>query len=173
MLDAPDKGLPHLFPETGTAPTATALVRAFFMPRILLVEDDPDVRLLVEHVLLDAGYAVDTTDSVEGGQSLLECRRYDLVLADGRLPDGTGMMVADRAQELGDTPALIVTGYAFDLPRDHLVRYDYLLKPVRPSELVTAVRRVLGEPSPLDGPPPDRTLDDWPDATRAGTRPAR
>jgi DNA-binding response OmpR family regulator len=48
------------------------------MPRILLVEDDPDVRLLVEHVLLDAGYAVDATASVEGGQSLLDCRRYDL-----------------------------------------------------------------------------------------------
>jgi DNA-binding response OmpR family regulator len=116
------------------------------MTRILLVEDDHDVRLLVEHVLLDAGYEVDTTDSVSGGLSLLECRSYDLVLADGRLGDGTGMQVADRARELRDTPVLIVTGYAFDLPRSDLVRYDYLLKPVRPRELVAAVQRVLGEP---------------------------
>jgi len=116
------------------------------MSRILLVEDDHDVRLLVEHVLLDAGFEVDSTDSVAGGRSLLECRSYDLVLADGRLGDGTGMEVADRARELGDTPVLIVTGYAFDLPRDQLVRYDFLLKPVRPRELVAAVQRVLGEP---------------------------
>jgi DNA-binding response OmpR family regulator len=116
------------------------------MTRILLVEDDHDVRLLVEHVLLDAGYEVDATDSVAAGLGLLECRSYDLVLADGRLGDGTGMQVADRARELGDTPVLIVTGYAFDLPRNDLVRYEYLLKPVRPRELVAAVQRVLGEP---------------------------
>jgi CheY-like chemotaxis protein len=103
------------------------------MTRILLVEDDHDVRLLVEHVLLDAGYEVDATDSVAGGLSLLECRSYDLVLADGRLGDGTGMQVADRARGLGDTPVLIVTGYAFDLPRNDLVRYDYLLKAGAPA----------------------------------------
>jgi DNA-binding response OmpR family regulator len=116
------------------------------MTRILLVEDDPDVRLLVEHVLLDAGFEVDATDSVFGGRTLLGCRSYDMVLADGRLGDGTGMEVADRAREIADTPVLIVTGYAFDLPHDDLARYDFLLKPVRPRELVEAVQRVLGQP---------------------------
>lgn len=117
------------------------------MARILLVEDDPDVRLIVEHVLLDAGHEVETTDSVAGGRDLLGRRSYELVVADGRLEDGTGMEVADQARELG-TPALIVTGYAFALPRAELARYDYLLKPLRPSEVVEAVERTLNEPSP-------------------------
>ena len=112
------------------------------MNRILLVEDEADVRLLLEHVLLSAGYRVDSTATVEAACALLDTRTYDLVVADGRLEDGTGMMVAEKAAESG-TKTLIITGYAFDLPRDQLGRYDFLLKPVRPQELLEAVERVL------------------------------
>ena len=112
------------------------------MNRILLVEDEFDVRLLLEHVLLGAGYRVDLADGVEAACALLDTSSYDLVLADGRLPDGTGMMVAQRADETG-TKTLIITGYAFGLPREQLERYEFLLKPVRPNELLTAVGRVL------------------------------
>ena len=112
------------------------------MKRILLVEDDPDLRLLLEHVLLGAGYEVDTAATVADAHTRLDDADYDLVLADGRLEDGTGMMVADRATEAG-SKALIITGYAFDLPKEDLARFEYLLKPVRPSELLEAVERVL------------------------------
>lgn len=112
------------------------------MKRILLVEDDPELRLLLEHVLLGAGYEVDTAATVAAANERLDENSYHLVLADGRLDDGTGMMVAERATEAG-SKALIITGYAFDLPREQLDRYEYLLKPVRPSELLEAVERVL------------------------------
>ena len=110
--------------------------------RILLVEDEFDVRLLLEHVLLGAGYRVDTADGVEVACALLDTQSYDLVLTDGRLADGTGMMVAQKADETG-TKSLIITGYAFGLPKEQLERYEFLLKPVRPGELLTAVGRVL------------------------------
>jgi two-component system response regulator HydG len=112
------------------------------MTRILLVEDEPELRLLLEHVLLGAGYEVDTAATVAAANALLDDAKYDLVLADGRLEDGTGMMVAERAIEAG-SKALIITGYAFDLPREELGRYEYLLKPVRPSELLREVARAL------------------------------
>ena len=54
------------------------------MIRILLVEDDVDLRLIMEHVLIDGGYEVDTTATVEGGRELLDCRFYDMVVADGK-----------------------------------------------------------------------------------------
>ena len=73
---------------------------------------------------------------------MIDAGRYDLVLADGRLDDGTGMMVAERVCESGGK-ALIITGYAFELPRDELGRFEYLLKPVRPGELLEAVERIL------------------------------
>jgi DNA-binding NtrC family response regulator len=112
------------------------------MTRILLVEDDPELRLLLEHVLLGAEYEVDTAATVAAAYAQLEEARYDLVLADGRLGDGTGMMVAEKAIEAG-SKVLIITGYAFDLPREQLGRYEYLLKPVRPSELLREVARAL------------------------------
>jgi|SRR5437016_5972973 len=112
------------------------------MTRILLVEDERDVRLIMEHVLIDGGYQVDTTDTMASGQELLGSRHYDLVIADGRLPDGTGMAVADKAQARG-VKALIVTGYALSMPGELLDRYEILMKPVRPTELLEAVAQLL------------------------------
>jgi two-component system response regulator HydG len=101
------------------------------MARILLVEDEVDVRLITEHVLFDAGHKVDTTGTMTGASELIRSRSYDLVIADGKLPDGTGMEVADIAGEK-DIKALVITGYAFTLPGGALDRYEILLKPLRP-----------------------------------------
>ena len=60
------------------------------MARILLVEDDPNVLMLLEHVLRGAGHDVDLASTVRQARSHLGQRRYDLVVADGKLPDGTG-----------------------------------------------------------------------------------
>jgi two-component system, NtrC family, response regulator HydG len=114
------------------------------MGRILLVEDEYNVRVLLEHVLIDAGDEVDSTATVAEAKSLLDSVHYDLLLADGRLPDGTGMMLADQAEE-GGIKALIITGYAFQLAE--LGRYEFLMKPVRPAELVGAIERILGAPA--------------------------
>lgn len=113
------------------------------MRRILLVEDDVDVRTLIEHILIVEGYEVDTTGAASGGKELLRCRSYDLVVADGKLPDGTGMEVADAATERG-MRAIIITGYAFTLPIKDRDRYEVMLKPLRPGELVAAIERTLG-----------------------------
>jgi DNA-binding response OmpR family regulator len=112
--------------------------------RILLVEDHQDVRTLLEHVLLGSGYEVDAVETVAQARSLLAALPYDLVIADGKLPDGSGILIADEAKELG-MKALVVTGYAFQHKADDLRRHEYLLKPVRPSELLLALRRLIGE----------------------------
>jgi two-component SAPR family response regulator len=52
------------------------------------------------------------------------------------------MEVGDAATAAG-MKTLIITGFAFQLPRDELGRFEYLLKPVRPSELVREIERVL------------------------------
>jgi DNA-binding response OmpR family regulator len=82
------------------------------MTNILLVEDDLQVQIFLERVLADAGYKVDTIGRAEDGCELLRRRAYGLVPADARLPDGTGMAVADEARENG-TNALVMTGYGF------------------------------------------------------------
>jgi two-component system, NtrC family, response regulator HydG len=112
------------------------------MPRVLLIEDEANVRVIIEHALVDGGYEVDAAGTVLIGHELLASRRYDLIVADARMPDGSGLELAEKARRTG-VPALIITGYAFSLPRDELDRFEFLLKPVRPSELLQAVERVL------------------------------
>jgi two-component system response regulator HydG len=112
------------------------------MARLLLVEDDPNVLLLLEHVLRGEGHDIDCASTVRNARRFLAQCRYDLIVADGKLPDGTGMMVGDEAGAKG-IKTLIITGYAFQLPREDLIRYEYLLKPLRPAELLRAIERTL------------------------------
>ena len=114
------------------------------MARILLVEDEPDLLLLLEHTLHAAGHEVNSVTTLAAALALLRRHSYDLVLADGQLADGTGMMAADAGAARG-AKALIITGYAFTLPREELTRYPYLLKPVRPDELLAEIARILSD----------------------------
>lgn len=109
------------------------------MPRILLVEDDRDVRLLVEHVLMLERYEVDQAATIEAGRALLGRNHFDLVLTDAALPDGTGLELATQAERRG-IPVIVMTAYAFRFG-DELLRFEVLLKPVRPAELLKAVGR--------------------------------
>jgi two-component system response regulator HydG len=112
------------------------------MPRILLIEDEADLRLLLEHVLIDAGYAVEVTGTARGGEQLLRRQRYDLVIADHRLPDGSGISIAGLAGQLG-IRALVITGYAFTLSAEEAEQYEILLKPLSVAEILTAIERAL------------------------------
>jgi two-component system response regulator PilR (NtrC family) len=111
--------------------------------RILLAEDDRGVRATVEHTLLAEGYTVDVCGTVAEACALIDGRRYDLVLSDVLLPDGSGVKVADCADERG-FKVVIVTGFAFRIAAAELERHDYLLKPVRREELLREVERRIG-----------------------------
>ncbi|HEX3535509.1 MAG TPA: response regulator [Stellaceae bacterium] len=112
------------------------------MTRILLTEDDEDVRELVQDSLLDEGYEVEATDTVAGALSLLGRGSYDLALTDGRLPDGNGLMVAEQATQRG-IKVLIFTGYAHEFPADQLARYTVVLKPSSMTDLMDTVGRLI------------------------------
>ena len=112
--------------------------------RILLVEDDPDVTRILEHVLFDEGYDVDVVKTIKYAQSSLDGHHpYALVIADLRLPDGDGLSIAERAAELGVKTA-IMSGYLHQLTAAAADRHEVMIKPVRPAELIAVVRRLIG-----------------------------
>jgi len=110
--------------------------------RILFVEDDANVRLLVEHALQDAGYAVESAGTVAGGQSLLEAGTYDLLLTDGRLPDGNGFSIATTAAAKG-VQVLIYTGYMYEYYEEERARFTVLTKPIRLARLLQSIQTAL------------------------------
>jgi DNA-binding response OmpR family regulator len=106
--------------------------------RILLLEDDPDVAELLIAVLHDAGYIVDPAHTIAEAERRLADRAYDLVIADWRLPDGDGMLFANRAADVGTKTALL-SGYALQMSPEKSARHEVWMKPMRPSELIAAV----------------------------------
>jgi CheY-like chemotaxis protein len=124
-----------------------ALLGGSLMPdsRILVVEDEPTSREIVDFVLSGAGYGVDMAATAAAALMLLSSTRYGLVVADWMLPDGDGIYIADRALALGSY-TLIVTGHLADLPPRTGERHRLLSKPVKPAELIAVVRDMIGEP---------------------------
>jgi two-component system, NtrC family, response regulator HydG len=94
-------------------------------------------------VLKGAGYGVDVADTLAQARVLLGSACYDLIITDYRLPDGRGIEIADTAKAMG-TKTVVITGFAFE-GTDELRRHEYLMKPVRPSELLLVLRRMIGD----------------------------
>ena len=114
------------------------------MARILLVDDDPDVRPLLEHIIVADGHKVTAAESLKVARILLAKQPFDLLVTDVNLPDGSGLTLADEAIAQG-VQTLVLTGHGLKLKPGALRAYDYLLKPIRAAELMAAIHRCLAE----------------------------
>ena len=115
--------------------------------RILIVEDTADLAEVVATRLQSAGMACDLAGSVEAAEDFLAVQRYDALVLDIHLPDGTGTDLLRRFRERGGkTPVLMLTALfsvndrvgALDLGAD-----DYLVKPFDQRELEARLRALI------------------------------
>lgn len=113
--------------------------------RILLVEDEPLIRDLLAHNLHAEGYAIDAVATATEARARLSRQVYALVIADWRLPDGDGTLIADEAADQG-AKTFVMSGYLFQMPGGRAERHETLMKPIRPSEIIAAVERSIGKP---------------------------
>ncbi len=136
--------------------------------RILVVDDEEDVRLYLQTALEDAGFVVAT--ACDGLQALESVRREppDLISLDLVMPGHSGAKFyrdLQKDKRLSKIPVLIVTGHA----RDELGKADfnemtmsgpgvYLEKPVLPESYVAAVRTLLGMEAEAQEPPAPEKL---------------
>jgi DNA-binding response OmpR family regulator len=114
--------------------------------RILLVEDERELRELLAIGLRRAGYMVDIAATAAEAQQLMQAQSYALVIADWRLPDGNGIDLADAAVKRR-AKTLIISGYLFGLPAGAAERHAMLTKPITVYDLIAAVQRRIGNPS--------------------------
>jgi two-component system response regulator PilR (NtrC family) len=119
-------------------------------PRILVVDDEADLRELLEITLLKMGLEVDSAGTLGEARRLFAAHEYALVLTDMRLPDGLGLeLVREVAASRKNTPIAVITAYG---SADNAVvalkagAFDYVSKPVVLEDLRVMVQSALRLP---------------------------
>jgi two-component system, NtrC family, response regulator PilR len=130
-------------------------------PRLLVVDDEPDLRTLYELTLVREGYDVECAGSVDEAWALLTSRGpdgYQLVITDMRLPDGNGLDLLRRMDEAGRREkGIVITAYGSAENAVEALKagaYDYLTKPVDLRQFRAAVASALGRPAVAGGQVP-------------------
>ncbi len=117
-------------------------------PRILIVDDDPGQRSLLDSFLRGQGFETVLADSGERALELLPSGKFSMMISDVRMPGLTGLETLQRARKIFPTlPVLLVTAYAdirdaVEAMRDGAL--NYLAKPIDLDELLATVRLATG-----------------------------
>ncbi len=122
------------------------------MKRILVVDDELDICLLLERFLSKHGYAVETASDARKGLQMLEKETYDLVISDFRLPDMNGLDFLKESKRINSLcKVIIITGYSDIRMAVEVIKFgavDYITKPLYPEELLSLVKESLSAEPP-------------------------
>ena len=127
--------------------------------QVLVVDDEPDIRELLELTLVKMGLGVASVGTIAEAKECLRTGRYDLCLTDMRLADGEGLELVRHIGSLAaDLPVAVITAYGSAENAVAALKagaFDYVSKPVGLEQLRALVRSALslperGAPSPRD-----------------------
>jgi DNA-binding NtrC family response regulator len=121
-------------------------------PRILVVDDDPGQRSLLDSFLRGHGFEIVLADSGERALEFLTGGKFDMMISDVRMPGLSGLETLRRVrQQFVSLPVLLVTAYA-DIREAVVAMRDgalnYLAKPIDLDELLATVRQAIGVAAP-------------------------
>ena len=120
------------------------------VPRVLLVDDEPDILLLLEMTLLKMGLQVDKANNVHQALTLLDTQSYDLCLTDMRMPDGEGLQIVQYINQRHlEVPVAVITAHGNMENAIHVLKagaFDYLAKPISLEQLRSLVKSALSLP---------------------------
>ncbi|MDR2614357.1 MAG: sigma-54 dependent transcriptional regulator [Candidatus Accumulibacter sp.] len=119
-------------------------------PRVLVIDDEEDIRELLDLTIARMGLSADCAGTVAQARQLLKKERYSLCLTDMRLPDGDGLEIVRLiSADYGETPVAVVTAFG---SADNAVAalkagaFDYLAKPVALDQLRTLIKSAIDVP---------------------------
>ncbi len=121
------------------------------MAKIIIAEDEPDIRELIAFTLRFAGYEVVTGSNGEEGYQLAKTESPDLVMLDVRMPKLTGYEACKRIKaepELANIPVIFLSAKGQENEIEQGLAAgaeEYLLKPFAPDQLVDRVKTVLAK----------------------------
>ena len=125
-------------------------------PRILIIEDEPDIAGMLEYLLRDEGYEVKIAYSGEEGLQLITGSSFHLVVLDLTLPGIDGLTVFNRIKQISTLPIIILS--ARDKDSDvisglEIGAEDYITKPFNHREFILRVGRIIKRMKPVDVQP--------------------
>ncbi len=116
-------------------------------PKILVVDDEENLRHIIETFLLREGYDVDTAGSYKESLGKLSCMQFDLIVTDIMLGDGTGVDILQEVNKRNQTcPVILITGCPNIETAADAVRggaFDYITKPVKKDIILQKVEVAL------------------------------
>jgi PAS domain S-box-containing protein len=118
--------------------------------KLLLVEDHADTARALVRLLESRGYQVASVATVASALEAIERNRFDLLLCDLGLPDGTGLDLIKKLRQKNDTPAVALTGFGMqqDVERAQQAGFDaHLTKPVNLQKLEATIWKLLQDRS--------------------------
>jgi len=120
------------------------------MATVLVVEDEAQQRAQIDRALAQAGHRVDEVSSGNQAVARLKENRYDLLITDLMMDDGTGFEVLEWVrQNAPGLPVIVCSSYAKPENLKTFLAanlYRILRKPFRPDDLVEQVKELLGAP---------------------------
>ena len=119
--------------------------------RVLVVDDEADIRELLDLTLARMGLQADCVGSLAEARQMLAGKRYQLCLTDMRLPDGEGLeLVRHIAETVADLPVAVITAHGSAENAVSALKagaFDYIAKPVSLDQLRGMVKSALDLPS--------------------------
>jgi DNA-binding response OmpR family regulator len=115
-------------------------------PRVLVVDDDADIRLLLRELLERAGYLVEEAEDGKAGLRQLFANAPSLVILDVTMPDMDGYQTLERIRDLSEVPVLMLTARSQELEKVRGLSAgadDYVAKPFGRQELLARVQALL------------------------------
>jgi excisionase family DNA binding protein len=117
--------------------------------RVLVVDDEESIRELLSRTLALGEYGAQVVSDARTALDMLRRDRWDLLIADLRMPEMDGLSLIREARRLHPTlPVIIITGYSSEASAIQAVNLGvvgYLVKPFRIPQVLSAVAKALGE----------------------------
>ena len=114
--------------------------------RVLVVDDDDDIRLLLEELLRGAGYSVDTAEDGRAALRTFHANPSELVVLDLSMPDLDGFETLERIRDLSDVPVILLTARSGEIDKVRGFRAgadDYVVKPFGRQELLARIEALF------------------------------